>query len=109
MSTTIWDYVNSICDKKKIEYDDKIFNGYVTCLHFSQDNNTIQYSEEINKLLFLLPNKAVYSYFYDKIPKGKRWIKWPKKSKDKNNKELQKFKDDNNLSSEEIKKYEQFF
>lgn len=107
--STIWDFINSICDKKRIEYDDKIFNSYITTLHFSQDNITCQYSDKINKLLFLLPNKVVYNYFYSTIPKGKRWIKWPKKVKEKDNKAMLEFQKKYELSSEEMKHYKEFF
>ena len=109
MSKTIWDFINSICDKKKLEYDEKVFSSYVTALHFSQDKNTIQYSDEINHLLFLLPGETVYNYFFSKVPKGKRWIKWPKKTKEKESKKMKAFQEEHQLSSEEMKKYIEFF
>lgn len=103
---TVWDYINQICDKSdKIEFDSRIFNSYITAIHFSQDKNLIEIVNKIMPYIFTLDSKVVYNYFYNKIPKGKRWIKWPKKIKEKTIKEMESLKEELNLSDEEILKY----
>jgi hypothetical protein len=58
---------------------------------------------DINPYIFGLKDDLIYKYFYHKIPKGKRYIKWVKKDKQKEEKytELAKMYD---CSIEEIKK-----
>ena len=85
---TFFDYATAIQSKSKIEYNDKEANGYMLMLHFSHDNSLLEIVNKLNVHIFkgIIPNKCVYSYFYDKVPKGKRWIRWIKKNKDKNSK-----------------------
>ena len=103
MANTPFDFINSILDKKKLLFD-KNCSSYVLTLHFSQHEKTISYAQEINKNLFTLPPEAVYNYLYDKIPKGKLWIKWPKKQKEIQ-KSLKSLMDEYNISEDEAKHF----
>ena len=102
-ATTPFDFINSICEKTKLPYD-KNCSSYVLTLHFSQHPKTLQYAQELNKNLFTLPPESVYNYLYDKIPKGKLWIKWPKKQKEKQQ-SLQVLMDEYNISEDEAKHF----
>lgn len=77
--------INSIFLKNKIEYDKKLASAYMINLWLSHEKDLMFYCNKINNVLFNVPDKLVYKYFYDKIPKRKRYIKWIKKdiSKDK--------------------------
>ena len=85
---TFFDYATAIQLKTNIEYNDKIANGYMLMLHFSHDNKLLNITNSINEHIFksTIPNKCIYTYFYDKVPKGKRWIRWVKKNVEKDNK-----------------------
>ena len=72
---TFFDYTNAIQKKQKIEFNDKIFNGYLAFLHFSLYKPYIPIIQELNKHIFNLTNKQIYMYLYDKIPKGNVYIK----------------------------------
>ena len=82
---TFFDYAAAIQQKSKLEYNDKAANGYMLMLHFSHDNSLLEIVNKLNEQIFrgIIPNKCVYKYFYDKVPKGKRFIRWVKKNKSK--------------------------
>ena len=103
---TLFDYLNAIYYKKDIPYDKKVANGYILTLWLSHDRGLLDLSNEINKYLFKLPDEAVYSYFFDKVPKGKRFIKYVKKEKvdKKKQKEIDELVKIYNISEEEAKK-----
>jgi hypothetical protein len=81
---TIFDFINAINYKNRIEYDKKIAPAYMLSMWFSHDIKLLDIINEINKIQFTLPDKIIYKYLYHKIPKGKRFLKWTKKDKDKN-------------------------
>lgn len=85
---TFFDFASAIQSKSNLEYDDKAANGYMLMLHFSHDNNCLEIVNELNERIFTstIPNKAVYQYLYNKIPRGKRFIRWIKKDKSKDTK-----------------------
>ena len=72
--------INSINLKTPIEYDKKEASAYMLLLWLSHDKDLRFYVDQINSLLFELPDELTYKYFYDKIPKKRRYIKWIKKS-----------------------------
>ena len=75
----IFDFINALCYKKDIQYDKKEASSYILSLWLSHDKELIDMVNDINPYLFTLPDEAVWQYYYDKIPKGKRFIKWIKK------------------------------
>jgi hypothetical protein len=58
----------------------------------------------MNKIQFYVPDKSVYDYYFDKIPKGSRYINFIKKSEDgKYTKEVEELMKKYNISSREAK------
>lgn len=104
MSNTIFDYLNSINEKRPISIE-KDFSGYMVSLWMSQAYDCINIVNNINNYIFTLTPEIVYKYYYYKIPKKKRFIKWTKKKKTiKNSDEYNDLKIKYNLSENEIQK-----
>lgn len=107
---TIFDFLNSINDKKRIEINEKDFSGYMVSLWFSHAQDCIDVVNKINPYIFSTPTKAMYEYYFDKISKKKRFIKFTKKEKDEKTVEAKEtFKSKHNLSKKELKLYKDFF
>lgn len=98
---TLFDFLNAIFYKKDIEYDKKVASAYMLTLWLSHDKSLIDMVNEINKHLFRLPDKAVYQYFYSKVPKGRRFLKYVKK--EKMNEDVKELCDKYNISEREAK------
>jgi uncharacterized linocin/CFP29 family protein len=59
----------------------------------------------------MLPDELIYKYYWHKIPKGKRFIRWVKKEESLDKKEKEKMntlKKDFMLSKNELDKYKPF-
>lgn len=100
---TIFDYLNNLFYKKGLEYNKKIAPAYLITLFLSYDKQLLPLVDKVNKLLFTLPDELIYQYFYDKVPKGKRFIKFPKKTSKKENDNPLKMK--YNMSKNEYQHY----
>ena len=96
--------------KDKIPYDKKLAPAYMLSLWLSHDKTLIDTVDKINEFQFLLSDDLIYKYYFDKIPKGRRYIKWTKKEEvDKDDKKkLDKMKEDMLLSKNEIGKFKAF-
>ena len=72
-------------------------------LWLSHDNNLINSVNNINHYQFLFPDDVIYKYYFDVIPKGRRFIRWTKKDQiDKKRKDkIQKIKEQYNVSKNE--------
>lgn len=103
---TLFDYLNAIFYKRKVPYDKKVASAYILMLWLSEDKNLIHMINDINSCLFILKDKMVYDYFWYGIPKGKRFIKFTKKKKDKkdNEKLIEQLMFEKKLSKEEAKR-----
>ncbi len=103
---TLFDFLNQIYLKtEKFPYDKKAASAYMLSLWLSQDKYLIYTVNEINRLLFLLPDDIIYKYYFDKIPKGKRYIKWTKKREEdkKIKKQIESIMEGTNISKREAK------
>lgn len=103
--STIFDYLNAINSKIDIPYDKKEAPCYLISLWLSHDNTLLDIINNINNYHFLLDDKIIYKYYFDKIPKGRRFLKWVKKEvseKDAGEKELREELD---MSKTEYSKY----
>ena len=80
---TIFDYLNSFYNKtgKIYNKEDKI-SSYMLAMWLSHDEGLLPVVDKLNEMLYNLPDEQIYNYLYDKIPKGRRYIKWTKKIKD---------------------------
>lgn len=88
-SLNLFDILNSINEKKPIEYNKKTASTYLLLLWLSHDRSLIKLCNQLNKYLFKLNDKQMYSMMYHTVPKKKRFIKWIKKEKLSNKKEKQ--------------------
>lgn len=72
----------------------------------SHDSNLIDTVNKINRLHFALRDDIIYKYYMDKVPKGKRWIKWVKKEpKDERiEKRIEEITGNSKLSKKEAKR-----
>lgn len=102
----IFDYINAINNKNELQYDKKIASPYMLAMWLSHDWFLLPIVNDMNKHLFKHKPKAVYQYFYDKIPKKKRYIKWVKKQKisDEDDKLIEKLMAKYQMSKEEAKR-----
>jgi len=73
--------LNAITLKQPCEYEPKEFSAFVLSLFLSEDPNIIKYVNEINKYQFSLPDELIFKYYVNIIPKGKRYLKFTKKTK----------------------------
>lgn len=87
----LFDYINAFFDKKDIPYDKKKAGKYILVLWMSNDRESLEAVQTVCNKLFEIPDELVYQYLMEKIPRGKRWIKYPKKYiKESELEELQK-------------------
>jgi len=78
---TLFDFINQILLKgKTFKYDKKIASGWMLSHILSHDPKLISFVQKINHLQFSIPDEQVYQYYYDALPKGKRYIAIPKKA-----------------------------
>lgn len=81
--------LNAIFNKTPVLYDKKEASAYMLMLWLSHEKDLMYWVDQINmnKIIFNTPDKLIFKYFYDKIPKKRRFVKWIKKSKVSENKE----------------------
>jgi len=107
MGNEFFQYLNSIFNKNRPRNFDIKNIPRVLLLHYlAHEKDLIDDVNLINKNLWAIPDNCVYEYFYNKIPKCRRFIKWTKKDSFKKSKELQeqidRLKLKYNLSDREI-------
>jgi hypothetical protein len=107
LGITIFTYLNNIFYKQGLAYDKKVAPAYLLSLWLSHDPSLIHIVNKINELHFNISDELIYTYYYEKIPKGKRFIQWVKKDeKDKKIKEkVTAFQDVTGLSKKEASNY----
>lgn len=99
-----WTFINQIQYKsRKHPYNKKAGSAYVISKHFSHDDRLIDIVNEINALQFQLDDDIIYEYYMDKVPKGKRYLKWIKKTPEqkKFTKAINKLMEEDGLSRRE--------
>jgi len=65
---------------KKYKYDKKLAPAFMLTHYLAHDHSLIHIVNKINHLQFSLPDEIIYNYYYDKVPKNSRFIKWTKKT-----------------------------
>lgn len=76
-------FVDQICLKTdKVKYDKKVASAYFLCLHFSFFKDLVKVVDKVLPYLYTLGDEAIYEYLWYSIPKGKRYIRWPKKKQE---------------------------
>lgn len=104
---TLFDFLNQIYTKtEKYHYDKKIAPAYMLSLWLSHDKHLINIVDKIVRLQFTLPDDIIYNYYMSKIPKGRRFIKWVKKTPEdkKIKKKLESIMEGTFLSKREAKR-----
>ena len=80
--TNPFDYIKSIQNKEYME-DVSGYNHYITNIFFSADPNFAGLANVLNNEgSNELSKRALYDFYYYIIPKGKKWVKFPKKNHD---------------------------
>ena len=77
----IYDFLNALSSKSDLPYDKSIAPAYILCIWLSHDKDLIEIVNNITPYIGILPDEAIYKYFYDAIPRGRRFIKWIAKEK----------------------------
>lgn len=80
---TIFNFINAINYKDNVEYDKKIAPAFMLSMWFSHDTKLLPIINKINEIQFSLKDENVYKFLFHKIPRGKRFLKWTKKDKNK--------------------------
>ena len=104
---TLFDFLNQIYMKTaKYPYDKKTASAYMISLWLSHDKHLINIVDKIVRLQFTLPDDIIYNYYMSEIPKGRRFIKWVKKTpEDKiKKKKLEEIMEGTFLSKREAKR-----
>jgi hypothetical protein len=77
----IFDFLNQIFYKRdKHPYDKKVAPAYMLSMWLSIDSSLSTIVGNINRLQFFLKDDIIYKYYYYAVPKGKRFLKWNKKT-----------------------------
>jgi len=76
---TLFTYITALTSKRHVDYDKKIAGAYILSLWLSQEREFTRIVNDINKYLFVLPDEAIYKYYYHTLPTGPKYIKWTKK------------------------------
>lgn len=103
---TVFDILKQVNEKTtKYKYDKKIVTGRHLMYWLSHDQYLMPYVQEINKILFTsgIKDDMVYTYFFHRIPKKNRYIKWIKRDPENTEriKKLEKISEERNVSTRE--------
>jgi hypothetical protein len=93
-------YLNAIFYKRKLKYNKKLCSTYLLSMWLSHDPELINLVNKLNPLQFLLKDDIIYQYYFEKVPKGRRFIRWTKKEKEskKRRKEIEELAKELNVS-----------
>jgi len=78
---TPFDFINSVNNKTKIEWDDavaKFYTPFIVNRGLSFNLQTILFANMMNQYP-QLEKKMQYDFYFNGVPKGKRFDKWQKK------------------------------
>jgi hypothetical protein len=83
----LFSYLNMILNKTRPEgkqVNKTACNPFMLSMYLAHEKDLIDTVQEMNKIQFSLPEgreQIVFEYYFDKIPFGRRFIKWTKKTK----------------------------
>ncbi len=86
-SNHLTEVLSAVTLKTPCEYKSKEFSAFVLSLFLSEDPKLIGFVNKINKFQFSLTDELIFKYYVDVIPKGRRYLKFTKKTKESKNKE----------------------
>lgn len=79
----LFDYINIINDKKPIPLTLEGYDSFMMNRAFSNSMDTVFIANEIN---VDCDNDMNFDYYYNAIPRKRRYAKWPKKAKESSDK-----------------------
>jgi len=91
----LFSYLNMILNKVRPEgksVNKTACNPFMLSMYLAHEKDLIGIVQEMNKIQFSLPEgreQIVFEYYFDKIPFGRRFIKWTKKTKEDKKREEQ--------------------
>jgi hypothetical protein len=85
--TTPFDIIKHINEKTALEFDMKDYNPFMVNRGLSNTIDTLFFAEVMNKY-YTLDKDIQYAFYFNGIPKGKRFGKWNKSSEINTNIEL---------------------
>lgn len=74
--------LNAVTMKSPCEYDPKDVSAYILSLFMSEDRSLSRIVNKINMCHFSTPDKLIFKYYVEAIPKGFRRTKFTKKTAD---------------------------
>lgn len=104
---TLFTFLNAIFYKNHIEYDKKLASAFMLSHWLAHDTELIELVNRIIPLQFGLKDNIIYKYYFSKVPKKKRFIRWDKKRKtsDKIKKKIEKLMEQYGISKKEARLY----
>ncbi|KFZ26302.1 MAG: hypothetical protein KQ78_01475 [Candidatus Izimaplasma bacterium HR2] len=81
--------LNAVTLKTPCKYNKKDLSAYVLSLFLSEDRKLSKIVNEINKYQFVLTDELIFKYYVHTVPKGRRYIKFTKKTKESKDKDQQ--------------------
>jgi hypothetical protein len=76
-----FDVLNAIFDKdEKFKYKSNDLPPYIISLWFSHAKDFLEIVNRINEFQYSLSSDQIFKYYFYKIPKGRRYIRWTKKN-----------------------------
>jgi hypothetical protein len=108
----LFTFLDQISNKvERYPYDKKLAPAYMLSMWLAHDPSLISIVQKINHIQFSLPDRLVYQYYLDKVPKRKkRYIKWTKKTPDSKDgkKIVESIKENYRVSTNEAKMIRSF-
>ena len=104
---TLFTILNSIFYKTGMDYEKRLASSYMLSLWLSLDKELVGMVNDINHLQFNLPDEMIYRYYYYKVPEGRRFVRWPKKTKidEKRDDEIKELCIQYDISKKEAEKF----
>lgn len=99
----IFDYLKQICEKTtNIPYDKKAAPAFLITMWLSHEQDLVSLTQAMN-IRHWLDDKDVYNFYFDKVPKGRRFIRWTKKDETylKEQEEIEEIMMEYNVSNRE--------
>jgi hypothetical protein len=72
--------LNAVTMKSACEYEPKDVSAYILSLFMSEDRGLNKIVNKINMCHFSTPDKLIFKYYVDAVPKGYRRTKFTKKT-----------------------------
>ena len=77
----LFTFLNQIYEKKTTyPYNKKLAPAFMLSHWLAHDPELIGIVNKINSLQFHLPDVIIYEYYFDMVPKRKRFVRWTKKT-----------------------------